>query len=154
MAPRTPAQPERLLVLFDGVCNSCNWIVNRLLWLDRRDQFRFSPLQSPLGRAMRERFGIPVDRLDTLVVVDRGRAHTDSAAALVILGRLPYPYRALSWLAVFPRFLTDFFYRLYARYRYRLFGKGDTCRIPTAQERAKFLEGSEIEVFRKNSVGD
>lgn len=140
MPPRTPAQSTPLLVLFDGVCNSCNWIVDRLLRLDRGDEFRFSSLQSPLGHAMRERFGIPADRLDTLVVVHRGRAYTYSAAAFVILGRLPYPYRALSWLGVLPRFLTDFLYRLYARHRYRLFGKSDTCRIPTAQERAKFLE--------------
>lgn len=133
-------QPNHLLVMFDGVCNSCNWIVNRLLQLDRADEFRFSSLQSPLGRAVCERFGIPVDRLDTLVVLHRGRVHTYSSAAFAILGRLPYPVRALSWLGVFPRFLTDFLYRLYARNRYRLFGKGDTCRIPTEQERAKFLE--------------
>jgi predicted DCC family thiol-disulfide oxidoreductase YuxK len=42
----------------------------------------------------------------------------------------------MSWL---PRPLRDLGYRLVARYRYRIWGRFDTCPIPTAQERERFL---------------
>jgi len=34
----------------------------------------------------------------------------------------------------------DFFYDLIAKNRYALFGKRETCRLPTPEERALFVE--------------
>jgi predicted DCC family thiol-disulfide oxidoreductase YuxK len=49
------------------------------------------------------------------------------------------PWRALSWLAVVPRPLADLGYALFARHRYRVFGRLDTCRVPSPAEQARFL---------------
>ncbi|HRP80741.1 MAG TPA: DCC1-like thiol-disulfide oxidoreductase family protein, partial [Flavobacteriales bacterium] len=40
-----PAPAEHLL-LFDGVCNLCNGLVQFIARRDRRNRFRFIPLQS------------------------------------------------------------------------------------------------------------
>jgi predicted DCC family thiol-disulfide oxidoreductase YuxK len=41
---------------------------------------------------------------------------------------------------LFPQPIRDFIYDLIAKNRYRFFGKKDVCRIPTENERKKFLE--------------
>jgi predicted DCC family thiol-disulfide oxidoreductase YuxK len=44
-----------------------------------------------------------------------------------------------------PRSARDFFYRLFARNRYRLFGKKEVCMMPTPEIKARFLsENAEI----------
>lgn len=128
---------EHSTVLFDGVCNFCNGSVNFIIARDRDDRFRFAPLQSEYGREQVERFGL--EELDSIVLVEDGRAYAHSTAALRIARGLGFPW---SWLAVLlyvPKFIRDPFYRLFARYRYVLFGKQDQCMIPTPEVRGKFL---------------
>jgi predicted DCC family thiol-disulfide oxidoreductase YuxK len=42
-------------------------------------------------------------------------------------------------LRLVPPPLRDVGYSLVARYRYRIFGKKETCRLPTPAERGRFL---------------
>ena len=68
-----------------------------------------------------------------------GTLYAESDAVLQIVKFLKMPY---SWSVVFrlvPRMVRDGAYRLIARNRYRWFGKRDTCRVPTVQEREKIL---------------
>jgi predicted DCC family thiol-disulfide oxidoreductase YuxK len=57
-----------------------------------------------------------------------------------MLRELPRPWPAvavaLGWV---PGFLSDPAYRLVARWRYRIWGRLESCPIPTAEERARFL---------------
>jgi predicted DCC family thiol-disulfide oxidoreductase YuxK len=63
-----------------------------------------------------------------------------SDAVLAILRQLPSPWPAIAaCLQLIPRPLRDLGYRLIARWRYRIWGHLDTCPIPTAEERARFL---------------
>ncbi len=48
----------RALLLYDGVCALCHGVVKFLMKRDRRDRFRYAPLQSDLGREVLARFGI------------------------------------------------------------------------------------------------
>jgi predicted DCC family thiol-disulfide oxidoreductase YuxK len=54
------------------------------------------------------------------------------------MAQITGPWRRLVWLRWIPRPLADAGYRLFARYRYRLFGRFDTCRVPHPGERARF----------------
>ena len=38
-----------------------------------------------------------------------------------------------------PRFIRDAAYKLFAKYRYKLFGKKDECMLPSPEIRARFL---------------
>jgi predicted DCC family thiol-disulfide oxidoreductase YuxK len=133
------APPDAPVVLFDGVCGLCNRFVDFALRHDRAGRLRFAALQSPAGRALLVAAGLAPDALDSVVLFHRGRAHRESAAALRVLALLGLPWSlAAAGLAV-PRPLRDAVYRFVARRRYAWFGRRDACRVPTADERARFL---------------
>jgi predicted DCC family thiol-disulfide oxidoreductase YuxK len=132
------------IVLFDGVCAACNFFVQFILDRDPDDHFRFAPLQGDYAAETLLRHGRDPRTIDTVyVVVSPGAADErllhKSRAAVYILGHLRGPARLLRVLGILPAFLLDPFYDLFARVRYRLFGRYETCRVPTAAERAKFL---------------
>lgn len=139
---RTAAEPP--LILFDGDCNLCHGAVQFVLRRDPRGRFRFAALQSAAGRAALARAGAGAAP-DSVVVVDRGRVRTKSAAALAIARglRFPWPLAALLWLV--PRPLRDFAYDFVARRRHRWFGRRRQCWVPAAAVRARFLDAGERE---------
>jgi predicted DCC family thiol-disulfide oxidoreductase YuxK len=127
------------LWLFDGVCNFCSGSVTAALRLDRRGVLRFTPLQSPFGQAIAERYDLDLENPDSFLYFDRGRALQGSDAVLALARRLGPPWSALAALAVAPKSWRDAAYGLLARNRYRLLGRRTTCMIPTPQQRARFI---------------
>lgn len=128
------------LVLFDGFCNLCDRTVRFIIDHERAAQLRFASLQSDVGRAELERFGRDPDRVASIVLIDRNGFHEKSDAALRIAGMLDGPWSAARLFLAVPRELRDTVYELVAKNRYRIFGKREFCRVPTAGERARFLE--------------
>jgi predicted DCC family thiol-disulfide oxidoreductase YuxK len=127
------------IVLFDGVCNFCNASVNFLLDHDTHRRFRFAALQSDTGQALLHRFGLRRDDFDTSVLVENGRAYTKSSAALRIARGLGGWWSLFAILLAIPPCFRDAAYDVFARNRYRWFGKMDTCRLPTPDIRDRFL---------------
>jgi predicted DCC family thiol-disulfide oxidoreductase YuxK len=128
------------IVLFDGVCNLCNGAVQFIINRDRQGRFSFASLQSAAGQARLRQFGLSTETFDTFVLVEGGQAYTRSTAALRMARRLPGPWRLLYILMLVPRPVRDWAYGLVARNRYRLFGRRDSCMMPTPELRAKFLD--------------
>lgn len=126
------------IVLFDGVCNFCNDSVNFIIRRDTANQFKFAPLQSETGRELRRKHGIGED-IDSIILVEDGRAYTHSTAALRIARRLGGLMSLAYGFTVVPVPIRDFFYKTFAKYRYRLFGKKDVCMVPTPEVRKRFL---------------
>ncbi len=127
------------IVLFDGVCNFCNGSVNFIIERDAENYFKFAPLQSETGRQLLEKFGIDKTETDSVILIEDERAFTHSTAALKIAGRLPGIWSWLYAFIVVPKPVRDFFYKLFAKNRYRLFGKQDVCMMPTPEIRERFL---------------
>jgi predicted DCC family thiol-disulfide oxidoreductase YuxK len=137
-----PAAFQRL-VLFDGACAFCDATVRRLLDRDPEGRLRFAALQGETAAALRRRHPeIPHD-IDTMVYVDATggseRVYLRSEAAFRIWAEVEPARPLLRWLRRLPRPLTDLGYRILARLRYRLFGRLDACRVPSSEERARFL---------------
>lgn len=130
------------IVLFDGVCNFCVGSVNFIIRRDEDDYFSFAPLQSEAGRDLLSKHGVDPEETDSIVVIEEGRAFTHSDAALRISRRLGKGWPLLFGLRIVPRAIRDAFYRSFAKRRYRLFGKQDSCMVPTPEIRAKFLDRS------------
>lgn len=128
------------VVLFDGVCNMCNGYVNYVIDHDPADYFRFASLQSEVGSALAAEHGIDAGALSTIILIENGQAYVRSSAALRICRRLSGPLKLLWPLIIVPAFLRDMGYRLVAKYRYRMFGKREACRLPTEGDRSRFLE--------------
>jgi predicted DCC family thiol-disulfide oxidoreductase YuxK len=127
------------LILFDGVCNFCSDAVIFVIARDPQGYFKFAPLQSEIGEEMRDKFGIDELETDSILLIEDDRAYTYSTAALRIAKRLSGLW---SWFYAFilvPKPVRDLFYKLFARYRYTLFGRQETCMLPTPDVRARFL---------------
>jgi predicted DCC family thiol-disulfide oxidoreductase YuxK len=141
-----PAEASNAIVLYDGVCGFCNRTVQFVLKRDSRDCFQFATLQSEFARRLLEKHGVSSEQLESIVlVVDHGRpserVEQRSTAIVSILRALGPFWRALaSLLAIVPRGVRDWGYSLVARYRYRIFGKFDSCRLPQVSDRHKFLD--------------
>ena len=131
---------EGKIVLFDGVCNFCNSSVNFIIDKDKSDVFRFASLQSDFGQKRLKEFNLPTDSFSTLILLSNGKCFTRSTAALRIAKELSFPYNLSFAFIVIPPFIRNFFYDIVSRNRYRWFGKKDACRIPSPEERAKFIE--------------
>lgn len=127
------------IVLFDGVCNFCNASVNFVIARDKAGYFKFAPLQSEIGEELSTRHGIDKIETDSVIVIENERVYTHSSAALRIARHLDGIW---SWTYVFvivPKPIRDLLYRLFARNRYRLFGRQDACMMPTPDVRARFM---------------
>jgi predicted DCC family thiol-disulfide oxidoreductase YuxK len=137
VAPRLKEQTP--IVFFDGVCGLCNSSVDFVLRHDRRGRLKFSPLQGETA----ERLLPSEDRenLGSLVLWDGGRMFRRSSAVVRILWRLGPLWRLLGGLLwVIPLPLRNAVYRVVAGSRYRWFGKKETCRLPSPEERERFLD--------------
>jgi len=127
------------LILFDGVCNFCNRSVNFVIDHDPHKRFRFVPLQSELGVTVLRQFRMPPGDIDTMILIDDGRAYARSSAALRIACQLGGWWSLFAILFAVPPLLRDAAYNVLAGNRYRWFGKTDTCRVPTADVRDRFV---------------
>ena len=127
------------VILFDGVCSFCNGAVNFVIEHDGSRHFRFAPLQSEKGEKLAAKFGIDTIEIDSVILIEDEKAYILSTAALRIARNLDGIWSWAYMFLIIPRPIRDFFYRLFAKYRYRLFGKLDACMMPTPEIRARFL---------------
>lgn len=128
------------MILFDGVCNFCNAMVNFIIRQDKRNIFLFAALQSASGKKLLEQHHIDWKDNDSFILVEQDKAYQRSGAALKLYQKLPWYWKWTQIFWVFPRFIRDGVYNFIARNRYRWFGKKETCMIPSAAVREKFLE--------------
>lgn len=138
--PMTSAPADPPILLFDGVCNFCAGSVRFTIQRDPAGIFHFASLQSETARQLLKDHHLNPDAIDSVVLIEGGRAWRESDAALRVCRQLTWPWRWLWPLRFVPRFLRDAAYRLIARNRYRWFGKTDTCLVPTPDMRARFLD--------------
>ncbi|WP_423735167.1 thiol-disulfide oxidoreductase DCC family protein [Chitinophaga caseinilytica] len=130
---------DKAVILFDGVCRFCNGSVNFVIRHDRRDRFRFAPLQSEAGQSLLQAHGIDAGETDSFVLIRDGKSWVKSSAALRVARGLGFPWNLLWAFIIVPRFLRDAVYDWIARNRYRWFGKMDVCMVPDVRVRGKFL---------------
>lgn len=127
------------IILFDGVCNLCNGVVQFIIRHDKNDQFRFASLQGEEGRLYLSKFNI-TDDLNSFVLIDQHKVYTRSTGALLVCRYLGSPFKYLYNLIVIPRLIRDAIYKLISQNRYRWFGKKAACMIPTPATKSKFLD--------------
>jgi predicted DCC family thiol-disulfide oxidoreductase YuxK len=130
---------HRYIVIFDGVCNFCSGAVKFIIKRDPQGVFAFTPMQSELAQELTERFNVPNVGTDTLVLIKEGECYVLSDSALEIARDLKGPWRFCYVFKVVPRPIRDAAYKLFARHRYRLFGKKNACMVPSAEVKSRFV---------------
>lgn len=128
------------IIFFDGVCNLCNTSVDFIINRDRRRLFRFASLQSDFAKELLSARQVDVSTMSTIVLLKNDRFYYRSNAALEIARGLNFPWPLMYGFKIVPRFIRDWVYDTVSRNRYRWFGKRDTCRVPTPEEKVLFLE--------------
>ena len=133
------------VLLYDGLCGFCDGAMQFILARDRRRTMQFAALQGEYAGALFKDFP-ELHAVDSLILV---RSSADnptrlllvrSDAVIAIAEYLGGPWRAVGWLLrVIPRRVRDWGYDAFAKRRFRLFGRRESCRLPSAEERARFL---------------
>ena len=129
----------KIIVLFDGVCNLCNGAVQFINKRDPLSKFLFASLQSDFGQTQLLKLGLDSTQLHSIIVLENGKFYERSDAALKIASGLSQPWSMLGAFRILPQFLRDWAYDLIAKNRYKMFGKQESCMIPTPEMKAKFL---------------
>jgi predicted DCC family thiol-disulfide oxidoreductase YuxK len=139
------ANPAPVL-LYDGECGLCNFIVRLLLRTDRKRRLRFAPLQGEKGQAYLRIWGLPTDDFDSLIFVpnwdvpDRSEPLLRTDGALAAAAEVGGIWRLVTWLRVLPAWLRDPFYKVVARTRYALFGEYKPTPLPDPAWAERFIQ--------------
>ena len=135
------SEKRELIIFFDGVCGLCNGFIDFVIKVDRKASFRFSPLQSDFATSK-----LPqeyIKNLDSVVVLIDGKTQTKSQAVFAVLNELGGKWKFASLIGKLPTSFLNLGYDLVASNRYKIFGKKESCRIPSPEERDRFVLNSE-----------
>lgn len=127
------------VILFDGDCNFCDSSVQFIIKRDPAAHFLFTSLQSEKGLELTKQYAIPAE-VDSLVLIENGKAFTKSSAALRIAKKLDGLWHLFFVFILVPRKIRDGVYDYVANNRYRWFGKKeDACTLPSPEQRKRFI---------------
>jgi predicted DCC family thiol-disulfide oxidoreductase YuxK len=126
------------IILFDGVCNLCNNTVSFLIKHDKSNTFKFAASQTNVGENIIHQYSISNEGKSVIFIKD-GIVFYKSDAVIEIAKLIKGWPRIFKYARLFPKFLRDGVYNLIAKNRYSLFGKKETCMIPTEENRNRFL---------------
>ena len=117
------------VIIFDSICNLCNWSVRFIINHDSQHHFKLTSLRSDEGRRLIAAHNIPVESMDSLILVEDSGYQTKSNAAIRVLKQLSGWWSLLSILTIIPQPLRDWCYDLIARNRYKWFGEVNHCAV-------------------------
>ena len=127
------------MLLYDGECGFCARSVQFVLDHNTANDIMFAPLQSDIATELCAPHNVDPTDLDTLIFITANGAYRYSDGTIEISKHLGRPWRIGTALRFVPRPIRDAGYRFVATHRQRLAKVGDTCRIPTPEERQRFL---------------
>lgn len=127
------------VILFDGVCKLCNGWSKFVINIDTQQHFKLCSVQSPEGQKILRYFNMPTDHFDTMLYVEGNQYFDKSDAFLNVINKLGWPWRLLYILKIIPKRIRNWLYDRIALNRYNLFGKYDSCMLPTKENENRFL---------------
>jgi len=123
------------IIIFDGVCGLCNKSVDILIKLDRKKQFLYTSLQGEFIKTLNIE-----PKIDSIIYYKDGNLFYKSTAILKILRSLGGIWVFANLFYIIPRAIRDFIYDLVAKYRYKIFGRMESCRLPKKGEEELFID--------------
>lgn len=133
------SQKKHAVIIFDGLCNLCNNKINFVIRNDKKDYFRFTPLQSEIGKKQLAKHHIHQHNFNTFFLLENNKTYKQSTAALRIIKKLDGLWPILYVLIIIPAFMRNVIYNIIAKNRYKWWGKRDSCTVPDGANLEKFL---------------
>ena len=115
------------IILFDGVCNLCNGSVKFIMKHHKKDSFNFVSQQSKEGQKLVEKHHL--EDYDSIILIDNKEVYLYSDAALEISKEFGDMWKYLYLFRFLPKFFRNGIYKFIAKYRYKIFGKQESCTI-------------------------
>ena len=137
-----PVARARHILVVDGTCVFCSRLVQLIARHDPDGLFHFAHLQSEVAqRAISRHGGDPDDYDAVYLLTDVGTAtellHVDGAAGRIIW---PSVFPVMRCLRAIPLVVLNRVYRLFGRYRLRVFGRHDSCALPPPELLDRFIQ--------------
>ena len=132
--------PNEKIILFDDICNLCNRVVLFIIKRDPQAKYMFASLQSDSGKKILLKFGISTSDFDSFVLINDNKYFSKSSASLRVFKELNGLWRLLFVFIIVPPFMRDFIYNIIAKNRYKVFGKRDSCMVPSPAIQNRFLQ--------------
>ena len=128
------------LIVFDHECIFCSSFVRFVFARDRDAFFRFTSAQGPIGQRLYQHYGLdPVDFSTNLVIIN-GQLFSKLEGFAEVVRRFAFPGSLLSAVGRLPRWLGEPVYDLIAKNRYRIFGRYETCMMPSPGLKARIID--------------
>ena len=124
------------IIFYDGLCGLCNKAVQIIIKHDKKKVFRFAALESDMAKTKLK----SMDDIDSIVLLSNGQTYIFSDAILKICAMLGYPLKLAVIFHIIPKIIRDKVYKFVARHRYKIWGKHDSCPIPTEKQRKLFID--------------
>ena len=126
------------IVLFDGLCNLCNYSVKYIIQHDKDKIIYFSAQQTDMGKEIIKKYHL-FSAENSVIFLKDDIAYYGSDAFIEIC-KLLYGFpKIFIVLKIIPKQIRDYFYRIIANYRYQIFGKRTTCIVPSDNVKNRFL---------------
>ncbi len=129
----------RKVIVFDGDCVLCSGFMHFVVKHDPDQQFDFIVAQTPLGEALYVHYGLKSQDYDTNLVIIDGQLYQELDALAAVLREIGGFWRVPAVMRYLPGPLKSWVYNRIARNRYAIFGRRETCYLPTPDLQARFL---------------
>ena len=124
------------IIVFDGLCVMCNSFFKWVLKNDKDDKYLFANIQSNFYKK-----NMDINKsIDSIILIKENNIFYESEAIKYILKDLDKFFLLQLVLNVTPKFISNFFYKIIANNRYKIFGKKDKCELPNKNLLSKFLK--------------
>ena len=127
------------IIIFDGVCNLCEFSVKFIIKHDRHEKFKFVAAQTQRGIKYQRLYSVDTLMDGTVILLKGNQAYVKSDAAVEIAKDLDCPWNFVQVVKLIPRPVRDFIYSIISKNRYRWFGKKNECLLPDNTTRERFL---------------
>lgn len=133
-----PIPQNKNIIFFDGVCGLCNKFVDFILRIDHHNEFIFAPLQGEFAKkVLPEKY---INEMKSVILLkNNGDLYSQSKAVIEILSDIGGVWKLAKIANILPDTILNKAYDLVSENRYRIFGKKDTCRLPSPEEKDKFI---------------
>lgn len=132
---------NKKIILFDGVCNLCASAVQFVIQHDKKDVFRFVALQSELGHKILKHIGVNPVNIDSIILYEPGVAYYYKSQAVIQISKsLDGFWHFGTIFRIIPTRISNLLYDYIAKKRYKWYGKKESCLMPTAELKIKFLQ--------------
>jgi len=127
------------IIIFDGVCNFCNKLVNFIIKRDPTSKLIFTALQNKSAEELIIKYKVINYDIGSIILIKNDKYFLRSEAIFEIIKDLSGYWYLFGVFRIIPLGIRDYIYKLVSKNRYRFFGKKDSCMIPTKELQKRFL---------------